>query len=131
MNNSVMSIAADTFQDATWRKRVRVKMACDEVIQMKKRKMTVPCDSSKWNVQDSVRDQENQQGNKERRHESGRPGQAGQSLFVRLVLDVGKMRFLSRLMNDVAAIQEDRRLEEPVRDQMEHGQARRRRGRIP
>ena len=29
------------------RKRVRVRMACDEVIQMKNRKMTVPCDSSK------------------------------------------------------------------------------------
>src|SRR5690349_2341274 len=46
-NNSVTNIAAETFQDATACRRVSVKMACDEVIQMKNKKMTVPCASSK------------------------------------------------------------------------------------
>ena len=39
-------MAADTFHEATWRRRVSVRIACEEVIQMKNRKITVPCDSS-------------------------------------------------------------------------------------
>src|SRR5207249_5373690 len=46
MNKSVSNIAADTFQDATARNRVSVKIACEEVTQMKNRKITVPCVSS-------------------------------------------------------------------------------------
>ena len=42
----IIRVAAETFQEATCRSLVNVKMACDEVIQMKKRKITVPCDSS-------------------------------------------------------------------------------------
>ena len=44
--SSVISMAAETFQEATCRNLVNVKMAWDDVIQMKNRKMTVPCDSS-------------------------------------------------------------------------------------
>ena len=39
-------MAADTSQEGTARRRVRVRIACEDVIQMKKRKMTVPWDSS-------------------------------------------------------------------------------------
>src|SRR6476620_1586684 len=46
-NKRVSNIAADTFHDATARRRVSVKMACEDVIQMKNRKMTAPCASSK------------------------------------------------------------------------------------
>src|SRR6185437_9670499 len=37
---------ADTFHEATARSRVSVKIACEEVIQMKNRIMTVPWDSN-------------------------------------------------------------------------------------
>src|SRR6478609_6466023 len=46
-NKSVSSMAADTFHEATARRCVNVRMACDEVTQMKKRKITVPCASSR------------------------------------------------------------------------------------
>src|SRR6476646_1500319 len=46
-NKSVSSMAADTFHEGTARKCVNVRMACDEVTQMKKRKITVPCASSR------------------------------------------------------------------------------------
>src|SRR6185312_10456128 len=46
MKRSVSSMTTDTFHEATARSRVSVKIACEEVIQMKKRIITVPWDSS-------------------------------------------------------------------------------------
>src|SRR5262245_57454869 len=46
-NKSVSNMVAETFHDSIWRKRVKVKMACEEVIQMKNKKITVPCDSKR------------------------------------------------------------------------------------
>src|SRR6266550_2134317 len=43
--SSISSIAADTFHDATARRRMSVKMAWEEVTQMKNRKITVPWES--------------------------------------------------------------------------------------
>ena len=64
------------------RKRVSVRMACDEVIQMKNKKITVPCDSKQGNMQHAVRDEQDQQGNQERRHESGQPGETGEAFLL-------------------------------------------------
>ncbi len=122
MNNRVVSIAAETFQEATCRKRVRVRMACDEVIQMKNRKMTVPCDSSKGMRRTPCVTNRISRGIKRVVTNPVNQVKSGQALFVDLMVDVREMRFLPGLVNDVAAIQEHRRLEEPVRDQMEHRQ---------
>ena len=73
-------------------------------------------------VQHAMRHQEDEQGNEERGRESREPGQARELLFFRLSGPHGGMRFLSGLVDDVAAIQEDRRFEEPVGDEMEDGQ---------
>ena len=65
-----------------------VKMACEDVIQMKNRKITVPCASSRGS-QRAVRQQENQQRDQQRRDESGHPRQARVALLVRLLLRIG------------------------------------------
>ncbi len=126
-----MSMAAETFQDATCRNRVSVRIACDEVIQMKNRKITVPCDSSKGMRSTPCVTSRMSRGMKRVVTNPVNHVRRDKSWFLGLIVHMGKMWFLSGLMNDVAAVQEDRRLEEAVRDQVKHGQGRRRPIRIP
>ncbi len=61
----------------------------------------------------------------ERRHEPCRPGESRKTPLLRPWSVRGKRRILAGFMDDVAAVQEHRRLEQSMRDEMEHRQRKR------
>src|SRR6476659_9994533 len=70
------------------------------------------------NIQDAVRDQQDQQRDHERSNKSGEPRQRRVALLARVMGNMGEMRFLSRSADDVATVQEHGGLEQSMRNQL-------------
>ena len=67
-------------------------------------------------------DEQDEQWNQKRCDESGRPGERGEVPFFVLRSPKGNPVFLSSLVNHVPAVEKHRRLEQSMRNEMEHGQ---------
>ncbi len=100
-------MAADTFQDATARMRVNDRMACEDVTQIKNRKITVPCDSSSGILKMPCVTKRITSGKRSVVTNPVDQVRLENLAVFRLVTGLRERGFLSGLMNHVAAVQKD------------------------